>query len=496
MRKILLVFLLPLALITTPSSTLAMEYQAPSDLSQNLVIDSADEGFYNTASRLVQQQIYLIARLEKALSEPDPNQIRSVRGQLTIQSYSVESFLKRRYSSPKTFCTTSGNFSKQSLALKLNKSQGQIYCSLYAYNQELFKLRPVIDRLLSRRGELALVRQLPLVSGERLSDPVLSIAPVQYPDLGKLAAPLSGREPNLGSSPLPVVGRNIKTAIANYVPPMQPAIIPPEAALITLKTANQFLAAALTAFPPKTKFIHPQETAATLDRFAYDIDSQEQKIYAQFLKLPNTGIFRVLTDSAYRHQPNTLQNRLSASVRDSYPFLSLSKAKGDIKISLALQIVGDHFNLRSEGIDYGFMTNLGDIPLEKLDQSLKNVASPIGEFFLNYQPPTGLEALQVDKRRFLTGKNQNWPQGQVLLSDLKAELNHTYLVRWVQFQIPEIISPQNSRDRQQLAQIPSSDIILAFRPVRRHSNGSYTILWRLIQQFPSPQIEDIENYLG
>ncbi|MBD2388458.1 hypothetical protein [Cylindrospermum sp. FACHB-282] len=503
MRQIFLGLLLPFSLTSTLSSSQGPEYHFQSDLNHNLASTSVVEPFYTTATRLVQQQMYLIARLEIALTEPDPNRMRSVRGQLTIQTKSVEGFLQRQYSSPKTLCTPRADslINLSALPVQLTESQAQIYCSLYASSQELLKLAPVIDRLLSRRGELALVRQLPLVSGERQFEIVLPLAPVQRPNLGKPATPFSTREPDLTSSPLPIVGRGTKTAIANYQPPMQPAIAPLEEALTTLKAAKKLLKAAQVAFSRETQFIDSQETAATLDRFAYDIDPQEPQTYAKFLELSNTGIFRVLPDSAYRRQPNTLQNRLQASVSGRYPFPSLGETKAGFTPSLALQVVGDNFDLVHSGIDYGFMVDVGNLPLETLDGSLQAVASPMREFFLNYQPPQQLEALQVDRRRFLTGKDQNWQQSQVILAGAKAELNHTYIVRSLQFQLPEIIvsgqpiSQQNSRSRAQLGQLQSSDLILAFRPVRRRSDGSYTILWRVLNQLPAPPIEDLENYV-
>jgi hypothetical protein len=501
MKRVFLGFLVSLTLTSITDSSLAEEYPLFPRESLKLAVDR-DELFYTIASQLVQQQINLVARFEQALHDPDPNPMRIVRGQLTNQAIAVDNFLMRRYSSPKTLCTNDGNFSQQSpLPVQLDESKAKIYCSLHTANQNLLKLRPVIDRLLSRRGELALVRELPLVSGERQLDPVLTIAPVQRPDLGQPSTPFLGREPNLTTSSFPVVGRTAKTAIANYVPPLQPAITPPEDALTILKTANQILTTVQAAFPSETRFINPQETNTTLDQYAYDIDSHERQVHAQFLELPRTGIFRVLPDSVYRRQPNTLENRLTASVGVRYPFPSVGKSEGELNPSLALVIVGDRFQLVNSGVNYGFLTNVGDLPLEKLDQQMVGVSPQMREFFFNYQPPKQLEALQVDRRRFITGKNQNWNQEQIMLASTPVELNHTYLVRSLQFQLPEIIlrrQPvyrQNSRARQQLGLVPSSDTIIAFRPVRRRLDGSYTILWRVIHSLPAPQIEDLEKYV-
>ncbi|MBW4645038.1 MAG: hypothetical protein KME23_18960 [Goleter apudmare HA4340-LM2] len=503
MRYIFFSLLLPFWLTSVPNSTQNRDHKPPSVANQNLSSVKANEKFDTKSKNLVQQQINLIARIEKSLIEPDVNPLRAVRGQLTVHVKSVEGFLSRQYQSPKTLCTSRANFATTdgSLPEQLNESQVKIYCSLYTSSQELLKLVPILDRLLSRRGELALVRPLPLVSGERQFDSVIAIAPVQRPQLGKQGTPLSTWEPNLSPASAPIIGRNGKTAIANYIPPVQPAIAPPEAAMTTVATAKQLLTTAQLAFPPGTQFTNPQENSAILDRFAYDIDSQEPQTYAKFLTLPKTGIFRVLPVIAYRRPPNTLRNRLQATVSERYPFPSLGETQGGFTPSLALHLVGDRFSLQHQGVDYSFMVDLGDVPLEKLDHKLQAVVLPRREFFLNYQPPQQLESLQVERRRFITGKDQNWNLSQAIMADAPAELNHTYLVRSLQFQLPEMILSGNSASRQkgrgsdQLQQLRSSDIILAFRPVRRRSDGSYTVLWRVLHQLSNPQIADLEDYV-
>ncbi|KZL48850.1 hypothetical protein A2T98_15790 [Nodularia spumigena CENA596] len=505
MRHLFFSFLLPFGLASVPGSTLAAGYQSQSSLTQNLTSKTTDENFYTDALRLVQRQIDLIAGIEQALISPDANRIRSVRGQLTVLVKSIESFVNRQQKNPKTWCSSnmdlSGNFSP--FPNQLTQAPDQIYCSLYTNNQKLLKLSPVLDILFSRRGELALVRQLPLVTGERQLDPVLSIAPVQYPHLGKPAVPLSRREPNLSTSTLgtqpespavlspqvQVIGRNAKTAIANYVPPLQPALAAPESALTTLATTKQILRATLAAFPPGIRFTDPWENAEILDQLTYGFSPQEAQIYAKFLELPRTGIFRVLQSSVYQRPLNTLWNRLQPNISERYPFPSLGDAKDGFNPSLALQMRGERFQLVDQGMDYSFMVEVGDVPLDKLDGRLQAVASPTREFLLNYQPPKQFDALQVEKRRFLTGKDQNWRQNTVIFAHAPAKLNHTYLVRSLQFQLPKTMLNGQPISPNQLQQIPSSDIILAFRPVRRRADGSYTVLWRVLHQLPAPQIE-------
>ncbi|BAT51870.1 unknown protein [Nostoc sp. NIES-3756] len=501
MRSIVFSLLLPFWVTSLGGNALALQYQSLPH-NHTLAVASTNENFYTDASFLVQQQLDLIVRIEQALVSPDANQMRAVRGQLIVQNKIVEAFLKRNYPSSRNLCQQQAT---STLSSQLSESQTKIYCALSASSQELFKLSPVLDKLLSRRGEVGLVRPLPLVSGERKSDPILTIAPTQRPNLGKPATPLSTREPDLpppqsttvtSPSALPIIGVVGKTAIANYQPPMQPAIAPPDAALVILANAKQSLTAAQIVFPPETKFRDAQETTIALDRFAYGLDPQEAETYAKFLRLPRTGIFRALPASAYQRPLNTVSNRLQASVSQRYAFPTLGNTQGGLNPSLTLELVDENFQLRHPGVDYSFMVNLGDVPLEKLDDRLKAVPSSTRDFFLNYQPPKQLAALQVDRRRFVTGKDQNWQQNQVMLASTTAQLNHTYLVRSLQFQLPEIIlnsqiaNIEKRNYLEQLKQVRSSDMIIAFRPVRRRSDGSYTVLWRVLKELPAPQIKD------
>lgn len=480
----------------------AVQYQPSSPLHHTLASESTNENFYTQASHIIQQHLDLIARIEQALVNPDPNRLRSVRGQLIIQAKVTEGFLREQHISSTSLCSSPD---VSPVSGQLTKSQVKIYCSLYASSQELWKLVPVLDRSLSRRGELALIRKLPLVSGEHQSDPVLLIAPVQHPYLNKPATPFAIWEADLAlqrsresdGSALPVIGRVSKTAIANYNPPIQPAIASPETALTILANAKQYLSTTQVNFPADHQFTDAQETAASLDRFTYGLDPQEGQTYARFLQLPRTGIFRVLAASAYQRPLNTIWNRLQPNVSQRYPFPALKDAQGSFKPSLALMLVGDRFQMQHSGVDYSFMVDVGHLPLEKLDSQLQAVPSSTRKFFLNYQPPRDLENLQLERRRFLTGKDQNWDHSPVILANATAKLNHTYLVRSLQFQLPEIvlhgqlIPAEKRRYLDALQQTQSSDIIVAFRPVRQRSDGSYTVLWRVLRESSAPQILEL-----
>ena len=486
-------FLLPFCLLANFEQAFAAEGESQSspDSSQK---SSQVESFDAVSKNLVNRQVNLIYRIQKALSNPDPNKMRAVGGQLITHTVVVESFLKRQYPKPQVLCNQkqSENASVGFIP-PLSPSSSKIYCSLYHSTKELSKLTPILDRLLSRRGELAVVRKLPLVSGEKQSDLVLPMSPVSRPNLGKPATPYAILEPDVESNASLIIGKRKKRAIVNYVPPVQPAIKPPSEALKILKNAEQLLAAATSVFPAENNFQNQKNIEAEFDHLVYDVDLQEKQTYRKLLLMPNTGIFRVLPHQAYLRPLNTVENRSQKSVLDRYPFPVLGKPKGKFTPNLPLQIVNGKFQLLSQGVDYSFMADIGDIPLENLDSNLRTVDTQERNILVNYQPPSKLGELLIEKRKINTGKHKNL--------NVDAKLNNTYLVRNLQFQLPEIIaknqiiSGKQRRYIDQLLQMQSSDVIVAFRPVRHHSDGSYTVTWRILQQLKDPQIEDLEDYL-
>ncbi len=486
-------FLLPFCLLANFEKAFAAE--AKSQSSPNPNRKSSQVASFDTVSkRLVNRQINLIYRIQKALSEPDPNRMRAVGGQLITHTVVVENFLKSQYPKPQALCNQ--NQSQEAsvdLIPAISPSSSKVYCSLHNSSRELSKLTPILDRLLSRRGELAIVRELPLVSGEKQSDLVLPMSPISRPNIGKLATPYAILEPSVEADALLIIGKRKKKAIANYVPPVQPAIKPPTEALKILTNAKKFLAKAISVLPAENDFPNPKKMTREFNRLAYDVDLQEKQTYRKLLSMPNTGIFRVLPNQAYLRPLNTVKNRSQKDVLGRYPFPVLGKSKGNFTPNLPLQIVKGKFQLQSQGLDYGFMAEIGDVPLEKLDANLRTVDPKKRNNLVNYQPPSKLSALLTEKRKIITGKHKNF--------NVDAKLNHTYLVRNLQFQLPEIItnnqviSGKQRRYIDQLLQMQSSDVIVAFRPVRRHSDGSYTVTWRVLQQLKDPQIEDLEDYL-
>lgn len=442
--------------------------------------------FWIPAQEAVQEQIYLIRRIDRAFLSPDPNQIRLVRAQIFLQTFSIDRLLKSYYQFPSLLCgpTLAGGQNESEPIGSLNSAeQARVYCLIYASTQKLDSLRPVLDRRLAMLGSVT-----------DLTTPELSSLPVVPP-----------AEP-------PLIGRIAKQPIADYTPPIPPAIAPPVQVSTSLDIAKTFIAQARKNFPTGTSFSDPEEAALINDRSNYTFYPIEYQPYTKLLALPNTGIARIFNVELYRQDPNLLRNRLLPTFSELFPFPPLLKqtdrnsdraftTSTSFTPRLEIQIEDNNFQIVQRELNYGFLTDLGDIPIETLGDNPSLLSTPKPQFFLNYRPPQKLEQLQIDRRRFITGKDQKFGLAEPVLTAVPVIRDRTYLLRTIQFQLPEFVltgERLNRNQRRNLAfflETPSSDLLVAFRPVYRRIDGSYTVVWRVIREFPNPKIEDLANYV-
>lgn len=421
--------------------------------------------FWQPAQQLVQEQIYLVSRLEKAIASADPSFIRGVRSQLFFHTSAVDRLLRGYYASPINLCrsVSLGNSINPPLFANLTPEQLQLYCYLYISTYNLEPLKPILEHRLVMLGDV-----------QPLSPPAISPLPSPQP---------------------PLIVREAKQPIADYLPPVLPAIAISIQATNPLLTTRRLLSQATLLFPPQTTFNFPNQ----LTEDPYDISEAFNQLYNPFLALANTGIARILPAEFYRQDAKELRSRLLASRLERFPYPPLAES-GVFLPRLEIQLDNEQFQLVQRGLNYGFIEDLGDVPIENLDNNLTVIPEATRDFFLKYQPPDKLEALQIDRRLFITGKIEDLCCIK-LFAQAPAVLNRTYLVRTVQFQLPEIvlnnerITKRQRRNLELLLRTPSSDLLIAFRPVSRNPDGSYTVLWRILNRFPDPQITDLENYV-
>lgn len=184
---------------------------------------------------------------------------------------------------------------------------------------------------------------------------------------------------------------------------------------------------------------------------------EDREAYAEFLKQPDTGLTRLLPREIY-DSSNHPEKRMTIHGGGSY----FSFTRQTHEYGWGTQIGLEQGTLKSSfaGADYGMLVNLGEIPMENLNTDQAAV-----RFLASYEPASQLAQARSEYRRFADG----------LLIDevkyrttVKAVENNTYILRGIHYD--------------------DSDVLVAFRIVRKDSDGSIIIAWKLLKQYPKPTL--------
>ncbi|CAN5459047.1 hypothetical protein BH10ACI1_BH10ACI1_33950 [soil metagenome] len=112
------------------------------------------------------------------------------------------------------------------------------------------------------------------------------------------------------------------------------------------------------------------------------------------------------------------------------------------------------------GANYGFMTDLGEIPLLELNKESKGI-----NFLFNYQPP-----IQLAKARIEQAKARNFEENGIIYENhLPIVVGHSYALRSISFD--------------------QADVLVIFNIERKEADGSLVVFWKFIETFATPILE-------
>jgi hypothetical protein len=457
--------------------------------------------FWTRSRDLVQQQWETIEFVEATLTNPNVEQLRIAREQLYAHLFEVERFLRDYYIAPLLICRDGDD-----LPAGFSREQQQVFCALFYSRQQLEPLIPVLSRHQNWLTDVDLAalestwQSIPLnlegnvndlfsalLSGrDRVSEPTI---------VGQPPKPLNANENLDQRASIALAARRFGNQDSATIPNLD--------ALYGLFVSKRLLLSAQQFFPPEiaiSKLTAPNQTGEVNYRLLYP---ELAPRYARVLSQPYTGIATIPSAPESPLELNQLRDRLLPETEVTrIPLATL--AEGFLP-RLALRVEGNTFIIPARAIRYGFLADIGDVSLEHFPPlpNIRTLTEQQRQLFQAYRPPLTLDAIQTDQRRFYFGKiGELLPQAQPpALAYAPAQENHTYLLRLVQYQLPRIIlndEPIHRSQRRQTAQLletPSSDLLIAFRPLRREADGSYVVLWKIIEEYPQPIIDDLKDYV-
>jgi hypothetical protein len=193
-----------------------------------------------------------------------------------------------------------------------------------------------------------------------------------------------------------------------------------------------------------------QEQVKARERVLLAPASEDTQAYAEFLSQPDTGLIRLLPREKY-------DGKLSVRGGGAYySFTKLTHEYGSSDLELQL----DAFSVGFSGADFGYLCMLGDVPLG--DVTLNHDAA---QFLLNYSAPS----VEAEARSAAQRARKDFQVGDYIYKDrLPVKINATYLLRSISY--------------------GDSDTLVAFRVLRKDTDGSVILLWKMLKRFPRPQL--------
>ena len=185
---------------------------------------------------------------------------------------------------------------------------------------------------------------------------------------------------------------------------------------------------------------------------------EDRKAYSTFLNQTDRGLIRLLPREVY-DSPTYRDQKKGLTLNGAGAYYSFTRLTHEYGYGSDISLDSSYLSVGFAGADYGVLLNLGDMPLEEV-----TVDYPKARFVATYIPPSFEPDVRAEQRRFSQGAvvDEVLYKSRVLL-----EVNNTFLLR--------SISPDRS------------DVLVTFRVVRRDTDGSAIIVWKLLKKYPKPE---------
>jgi uncharacterized protein (TIGR03437 family) len=169
-----------------------------------------------------------------------------------------------------------------------------------------------------------------------------------------------------------------------------------------------------------------------------------------FLQQPYTGVVRLMPREQF---DGVLYTRGGGAY---YSFASYVHYYG---FGSDLSFEQGRFGVGFAGADFGFLVNLGNLPLESVMMETPGVA-----YLASFVPPTEEAAAREQYQRG-RGFSEN---GFFYASRMVAEVGATYALRSVGYD--------------------DADVLVVFRPFRRDTDGSLLLGWKVLKRYPTQHL--------
>jgi hypothetical protein len=201
-----------------------------------------------------------------------------------------------------------------------------------------------------------------------------------------------------------------------------------------------------------------QELVALEQQFLSPSDADRSAL-EHFLSQSGTGLIRLLPREIYESEVYT-KNKKTITMRGGGAYYSFKRLTHEYGFGSDIGLDSEQLYVGFAGADYGMLMKLDGIALE--DASADH---PAIRALLDYKAVKTEPEARVEQRRVSTGAEVS---GFVYKNRLPLEVNTTYVLRSVNYD--------------------NSDILVVFRVVRKDTDGSAIIGWKVLKEFTVPKL--------
>ncbi|HJR09300.1 MAG TPA: hypothetical protein VJ842_18720 [Pyrinomonadaceae bacterium] len=206
--------------------------------------------------------------------------------------------------------------------------------------------------------------------------------------------------------------------------------------------------------------------------------AEERDAFAAFLRQPHTGIVRLLPQSDCRFDPRLLYASGAPSCVDAIPpvpgggsFYSFRSGGHQWGPRADVWLRGGAFRAGFAGESLGFLTALGDVPLDAVTLGSAGV-----DYLAEFSPPTSIAEAE---RQYELNKVGFRVRNHVYGAAMYVRPGMTYVLRSI---IYKADTELNKRRK-------PADVLVSFRVVSHAADGSVTLIWKELQRRKSPKLK-------
>lgn len=193
---------------------------------------------------------------------------------------------------------------------------------------------------------------------------------------------------------------------------------------------------------------------SVLEQQVLAVSNTDRETFAAFLSQPQTGLIRLLPREDYDGN-----GKRGLAIRGGGAYYSFTRKTHEYGYGSDISLEQGSLSVGFAGLDYGMMLDLGDISLDEV--ATDHAAT---RALLDYRPP-----LKYAEIRGEQGKQAIELTGFNFKRSLPATVSHTYVLRSFSFE--------------------TSDTLVAFRVVRKDTDGSLILIYKVLKSFPKPTFE-------